>query len=1386
MSMINKIRLNLGLENDIQDFTLVVAKPNHDMLGQLTSFTELNLEINLNSADNISFSSYKYLDAENKTVDPLWEELKPMRLIWVKELNEYFKIEVEVAEENTLIKNVVGVGAAEEELGQQMLFHLEINTEDDINREDYDLPTIFYNPQHPEASLLHRAMEKIPQWSVRHVDNSLAPIQRTFSANDESVYDFFTKTVAEEIGCLFQFDSVEREVNVYDLKTRCIDCGERGYYSFVCPNCGSTNLLQYGTDTQVFFDVENLATSVRFETDNDGVKNCFHLEAGDENATADIRNINPNGSNYIYYFSNEAKADMPEELVRKMDEYDVLYKFNLGPYQQLMEEAYKLIDDRLNLQSKMMPNVETEETSAKEEIRNVTAINLSPVGLTALNPNTLSKSAENAIKNYVKVYVNSGRFDIKVNTASWNVAANGANNYIGTWRGTITLTSFSDDEDTATTSTLTITVNNNYSTYLEQRILAAAKYDADHTNDGSIFDMFDKKTIAAFKSALKLYCLNSLLALDDAYQNALDILISSDQANPKAEMYTVMYVPYLERKRAIEAEISVRQKEIEEIEEKEKENAKKRAAIQSLLNFEKFIGPDLYKVFCMYKREQLWQNTNYIIDGLEDDERAANAKEFYEAAQKEIVRSGEYQHQISGKLIDFLAMPEFEDFLDYVVLGNWVNVRIGVDVYRLRLISLGLDFERPEDITVEFSDVERIRHGFDDTRSILDQSDKMASSFGGVKNQANKGADRADYMDDWVHRGLDLTNLKILSNADCQEMVLNDQGLWMKRWNYEQEIFEPEQVRIINNGLYYTNDYWETIKVGIGHFVFYNPRNDFKPEDGYGILAETIVGQLILAEDVGIYTPNGSFTINENGYIQTIDMNGVTDDHMDIFKIQRKELDGTINELFVIDASGVVTINGEFHVKGAKYDRQLGKIEDKIRAEFDVGDDYISSVVVDEEAGLESRSEITAEGIINTVSNSTEGLSSQSIQTAQGFWQKVTDEINKTQSLIEQTANSIRLGVGDLNGALNSYIEILENQITLRVGKDDLMSEIQLRQGELDLTATNCINFKSQTFDFTGSTFNLSATSAINMNGGEVNISGSKITMTSATTFDIKGYPIVFNDKVKIMSDGHLWGKDADFEDVVLNNMTANNDINMFGKFTFVDANRTMRCDIGLDDNRAGRIRLGSYFESDGGESTGFAVYHDGLGYFHQRVEIGKNFVTGDRDVYDSLLIAHGNLKVADGAIYGTMGAAISLSAANLGNHINYTTLSTSQEATDKGYAIIPENGEMYIELDPVYASQIEGKPYIFLQSYTPSPVSLLEVNQGFFIVQGEPGTEFVYEIKGNVKGTTGSRLNADLENTSSIEPPVNYGEMNAIYALEQIQQIMEENNDSDYVPYLL
>lgn len=929
--------IRFDTENRIQDFTYVLSLRTHDHLGQIRNINpdDVVVKVNMNAANELSLTVYK---EDNGYIEPLWDEITDFKYIYVPELNEYFEITVENNDGESLYKTISGISACEAELSQSYVYNLEINTEADIARTDYTTPTIFYDPLKPECSLLNRALYKMPHYSIKHVDASLMNIQRTFSADGTDVYSFLVNDVAEEIGCLFLFDSTDRSISVYDLYTYCVDCGKRGEFSDVCPECGSTNLKYYGEDTTIYVDTENLAESVTLTVDTDSVKNCFKLEAGDDDMTAAIVNLNPNGSDYIYYFSEEQKHDMPAELVAKLESYDALVKSYEEEYEQVMKNMYEAIDKVLYYTSGMMPTQEDDPTNAELEAAKLTEAEMSPMALTDVTSSTSTATVNTALKNYAKVFVKSGYFKIEINEGEFTFEGENEGKGHGYWYGNFKITNYSDEEDVATSPMIRIEINEDFDTFIDQKI--KKKLALDSEEDGSIFDVLSIKDLDAFKDALTYYGLNRLTSFHDAVQGCLDIMIEMNQAKENADLYQSMYIPYYDKLAACQTEMDKRQATIDEWYDKLNAAEQRRNAIQKILNFENYLGEDMFKDFCCYKREDKYTNENYISDGFENDEIFERAREFIEAAKVELVKSGERQRQLSATLSNLLCMEEFEPIKEYFKEGNFIRVGIDGQVYRLRLISYQISFGSIQNIDVEFSDVTRMRDGVSDLRSILNQASSMASSYGATVHQVEKSKEKTALVTNWVNSGLDATTVKIVNNADNQNITIGDAGLLARRKDDFYDKYDSTQLKLMSTGIYVTDNAWRSVKSCVGKYYYTDPETGELVE-AYGLLADAIVGNIILGSELGIYSSDGSSQMSFDNFglvLNTID-NG-SGQYKRILDIQKTDADGNTTSQLYIDTDGNIVL---------ATDQMIQTVEaiDRLNAQYaDIENLYVSNATI--------------------------------------------------------------------------------------------------------------------------------------------------------------------------------------------------------------------------------------------------------------------------------------------------------------------------------------------------------------------------------------------------------------------------------------------------------
>ena len=953
----NVHKLNFDTSGNVEDITFVLATKNGDKISNITNVTDIVTKHAMNSYSEFSFNAHKEL---NRNTLRCWNDIKDFKLMWVPEWDMWFETYVEIDEENEDIKKVTGKSLGEAELSQIMLYNIEINTEADISRDDYKIPTTFYNPDHPEASLVNRLTEKAPHYRFAHIDISLMNIQRTFTFDKKSIYDAL-KEVAEELNCLFVFGcgsdangKPERTISVYDLEANCKDCGHRDTFVDKCPKCGSTNVTNgYGEYTNVFISRDNLVEEVTYTTDADSVKNCFKLTAGDDLMTAAIRSCNPNGSDYIYYFSDAVRSDMSEQLQEKLSAYDKLYEeyqkthnFDIDSsfvnnynaivtkyikyddslkkiespitgYPKLMQTYFDTIDMVQFLKNKLMPNITKPDNSAKSQGEYLMENLPSSAATTSLK--NLSVSTANNIMISLAQSIVKGSFTITVTETTLSNDV---------WRGKFNLKSYSDEDDTYTSSPVSIGINENYEEYVRQRIEKILNKSDDNYYD--IVGLF-KQDLTVFKSELKKYCLDSLNTFQKCCQSCIDIMVqqgvasdsstatTSNAINAKA-IYDSLYVPYYNKLNAIQDEILVREDEVYTVEGKynnqneliqdgvQIEIERIIGDVQDTLNFQKFIGDELNKEFCAFLRMDEYSNDNYISDGLDNTELFQNAFDFINVATKELYKSATLQHSITGTLKNFLRMREFAPIVNSFKNGNWITIQIDDEIYKLRIIEYTIDFASSQNIDVTFSDVISAKDIASDIKSILDQASNMATSYGSIVRQSDMNSNFSKKMSDMILKGLDMTNTKIVSSADNQDITWDEHGLLCREFNDILNDYNPCQLKIINHGLYITNDGWKTAKAGVGQFYYFDPKDKVYKE-GYGIIADTLVGNLILSSQVGIYNEEKSIEMDKNGIIVTTNTY-----NKNVFTIKKEITDDegniTYERQLYIDDNGNIVLGG--------------------------------------------------------------------------------------------------------------------------------------------------------------------------------------------------------------------------------------------------------------------------------------------------------------------------------------------------------------------------------------------------------------------------------------------------------------------------------------------
>ena len=878
----------LDENGNIRTPTIVLCNRNKHKLGAIYPISNFEITPDMHNVNECSFKVYKEV---NGIETPLWDKIQDLKIIYMPEYDEWFQIAIDKNCSNCTVKSIVAENLGIAELSQTILYDIEINTEDDIAREDYKIAKL-YDIDSPADSLLGRILSKTPHYKIKHVDQTLMNMVRSFSINNTSIYDFLNNELSEELNCIVIVQS-DRTISLYDLEDSCNDCGYRSeIIEHTCPKCGSKNIIHgYGESTPVYISLDNLAENVSVQNNSDKIKNILRVQGGDDLINATVRAVNPNGTEYINRFSTFQREDMSDQLVAKIDDYQVLYDSKIPDYKTAMTNIYNAIDKILYLTSEMMPTPTTEETNASKELAKLTAVNIGAIAVQNLRIAGLV-TVNNAVKSVAKIYMSSG-YEVDIASSTYSN---------GLWSGKFSVTNVGDDTDVAVNqSNINLIVNDDYETFILQKLEKTL-----YKDDVDSFAIYDWTK----------YCLNRLSSFSDAYQTCLDVLIEMGVGNTNHEFYSSIYLSYYNTKMAIDKEIAVRESQIKVQEAKQEKNEKIRDNIQEQLDFEKYLGATLYKEYCAYRREDTYQNDNYVSDGLSNTEIFEKASELIEVATKELYKSSELQYSINAEIGNLFAIKEFETLKNKFRPGNWIRVSDDDNIYKLRLLDYTISNTGDvSKLPCNFSTTTKTEEGISDVKSIIEQAKSMATSYQSVKRQAKKGNSASNDIKSWVQKGLDTTTIEI-NNTDNQEVTMDNHGLLCRLYDDVTETYSNEQLKVTSNVLGITDDNWKTVKTAIGKIHYADPKNPDNMLSAYGVLAETLIGKLILGEALGIYNNGGSLQFTENGLEIT---NGetiftVNPNANNIFCIRK----GSTNVLYV-DKNGNGVFNGKVYATDGEF-----------------------------------------------------------------------------------------------------------------------------------------------------------------------------------------------------------------------------------------------------------------------------------------------------------------------------------------------------------------------------------------------------------------------------------------------------------------------------------
>jgi hypothetical protein len=286
-------------------------------------------------------------------------------------------------------------------------------------------------------------------------------------------------------------------------------------------------------------------------------------------------------------------------------------------------------------------------------------------------------------------------------------------------------------------------------------------------------------------------------------------------------------------------------------------------------NMDKFFTVEQWQRFSPFIREGEYSNDNILITGYEsEEERLDICRELMESANKELNTLCQPSLEFSMTMANIFALPEFKPLIDkgQFALGNFVRIFIR-DGYikRARLLEIHINFSDLSDFSATFGNLVTTKSEIDKHAELLSQAVTAGKQVATSAGNWQKAVDKSNKLEQDIATGLQDAALEV-GKASGQSISWDSTGIWGRKLiDGTTDQYEPEQFRIINNKLVFSNDGFKTSKAVFGKYII-NGEERWGPLAEY-VTADTIEGKFISGGSIEIGEGDTKFAVDKYGNV---------------------------------------------------------------------------------------------------------------------------------------------------------------------------------------------------------------------------------------------------------------------------------------------------------------------------------------------------------------------------------------------------------------------------------------------------------------------------------------------------------------------------------------
>lgn len=705
-------------------------------------------------------------------------------------------------------------------------------------------------------------------WTVTYVNPSLIYTGtgskcRTFKESVTFGYDWIVNDVEEAFGVIVLFDFMYKTIHV------------------MTPD-------EVAQKVNVIYTFNNFMKSIDVEEKSDDIVTVLSCN-GDN---CDITGVNPTGTNYIcdfsYFMDKVNYRWMSAELINKLEQWKSDCDAEKSTYEEHIKDLRTLYKSKTEKET-LLQEMSLILTDLKTVVNKRTAFESEDAGVLCgiVMAETVAKGA-NSIKEGTKYY--TAKFSGDTIVKAYQFQPN-YNREMRRWEwdnsgestsGTVNdiVASNLSDTNTSGRSYWYFSDVNDGSSYCKLKSAVTVNKDtASSTYYCSGFERY-----IAYVSPLYTYPMprradipsydSDTRAIEDVFYDlksgnlSLTEIIDKYGFSGKQFSCSVYMDSVSEWVNLYEKKVSGLNSKIRGLNRDIASVSSKLEAISSRLNILRYMSdtPALLRELNCYWIEGDYTNENIaVLEQTTPEEELDLSNELLDSGYIELSKVCQPRFSFSVESVDATKQYEFRAQMRLLELGKIITIEKDEGIwYYPALLEISINLDNSEEFSMSFANALRLDDwGYTYADLISDASSTSRQVSANWQDILAYSKERAE-ITSIIKDPLDVTLRASFANMVNQEFTVDNTGiLGRKRLSETSEDFEDEQVRLINNLLIFTDDNWETAKTALGK-IHYTDENG-NPVTSYGLIAETIIGSLIMGERLKIINKNSTIELGAEG-----------------------------------------------------------------------------------------------------------------------------------------------------------------------------------------------------------------------------------------------------------------------------------------------------------------------------------------------------------------------------------------------------------------------------------------------------------------------------------------------------------------------------------------